>query len=337
MPSPTVTGLIPPKADYLYFEGARERPFQPLADEFSIVNAWWLAEVSMLAYGSESFIRPRLEADEDTLPSTLDLRVFTDDDHGAQCSVISGDQFAILAFRGTRVEQFPDPIKLFEVPFVDTIDLWTDTNFAIPPASHIHPGFLASFEAVWQQGIPAYLDDTLGGRDGRRAIWFTGHSLGAALATIAADRYGKDAARGLYTFGSPRVGDQTFASQFAIPCFRFVNDVDFVPHLPPSGGFEGYTHLPHTLKFIHGDGLINDGPSILEAIEDGADENIRVLRDATRALNPFAIPGRLLGRTIPGARNLTATLGLDVVPVAPLVDHAPINYVTRIRDALPRP
>ena len=107
MPSPTLTELIPPKDDYLYFEHARDQPFQPLADDFSLVNARWLAEVSLLAYGSESFIRPRLEASENALPSTLDLRVFTDDDHGNQCVVISGDQFAIVAFRGTPATDSP--------------------------------------------------------------------------------------------------------------------------------------------------------------------------------------------------------------------------------------
>jgi hypothetical protein len=79
-------------------------------------------------------------------------------------------------------------------------------------------------------------------------LWITGHSLGAALATIflshltypstsAVDPNAK--LRGAYTFGSPRVGDFAFASitesQTALAkasCFRVVNANDMIPALP---------------------------------------------------------------------------------------------------------
>jgi len=41
--------------------------------------------------------------------------------------------------------------------------------------------------------------------------WFHRHSLGAALATLAARRFGH--AHGLYTYGSPKVGDAAFVAQ----------------------------------------------------------------------------------------------------------------------------
>jgi alpha-beta hydrolase superfamily lysophospholipase len=62
-------------------------------------------------------------------------------------------------------------------------------------------------------------------------IFYTGHSLGAALATLAAARR---APKALYTFGSPRVGNAAFiASLGNIPIYRVVDDRDLVATVPP--------------------------------------------------------------------------------------------------------
>ncbi len=75
------------------------------------------------------------------------------------------------------------------------------------------------------------------------AIWLSGHSLGAALATLAAYRlllYGFDV-RGLVTFGSPRVGDGAFAAFLEQEAtadgvfgnfLRHVNDNDIITTVP---------------------------------------------------------------------------------------------------------
>jgi len=69
-------------------------------------------------------------------------------------------------------------------------------------------------------------------------IYVTGHSLGGAMASLAAltlkSQFGISVT--LYTFGQPRVGDYVFAKNFDknIPdAWRVVHNLDPVPHLPP--------------------------------------------------------------------------------------------------------
>jgi predicted lipase len=73
------------------------------------------------------------------------------------------------------------------------------------------------------------------GISGNQAVLFAGHSLGAALATIARRNASGLAGRAiaLYTYGSPRVGDQAiYCPTYPGPAYRIVNDEDAVTHVP---------------------------------------------------------------------------------------------------------
>lgn len=73
-----------------------------------------------------------------------------------------------------------------------------------------------------------------------KTICLTGHSLGGALATLAAYRLRKQDFSipiSVYTFGAPRVGDSAFASKYEdskVLHFRIENKNDIIPHLPPN-------------------------------------------------------------------------------------------------------
>jgi predicted lipase len=101
----------------------------------------------------------------------------------------------IVAFRGTRIDQFAD--ILADISFLP----------ALTSDGLVHSGFHKALLAggVWD-AAKAHIDGILG----EQVILFTGHSLGAALATIARRMYRDPQGRplALYTFGSPRVGDE---------------------------------------------------------------------------------------------------------------------------------
>jgi triacylglycerol lipase len=133
------------------------------------------------------------------------------------------------------------------VSFRGTSDLddWLDDIDAIPvdyqPISgfgQVHAGFQDVYELV-RAGIAANLARATTGCD---QILITGHSLGAALAVLAApDIFRKMPPNTieprLITFAGPRVGLTDFAGNFnaAIEsCFRVVNFLDIVPYVPPT-------------------------------------------------------------------------------------------------------
>jgi Predicted lipase len=116
----------------------------------------------------------------------------------------------------------------------------------------VHLGFKNAFDVIRPQLDPLVQTLTQG-----RTLWICGHSLGAALATLAADHY--TATRGVCTFGSPRVGDPTFArafdTKFSERSLRYVNDHDVVTHVPLP---LGYKHVD-VRRFIAPDGGVSSG------------------------------------------------------------------------------
>jgi triacylglycerol lipase len=84
----------------------------------------------------------------------------------------------------------------------------------------------------------------------RERLWFTGHSLGGALAMLCA--HGWDGAvEGVYTFGQPRAGDAAFRNEYnerlGAATFRVVHGDDIVPRVPWVPGH--YYHAGHEVFY----------------------------------------------------------------------------------------
>ena len=174
----------------------------------------------------------------------------------------------------------------------------------------------------------------------RKTIWFTGHSLGAALATLAVDRFGTERVGGLYTFGSPRVGDKVFQKAFTAPCQRFVNNTDIVVHLPPPTLLADYAHVGN-LRFIDSAGKIVTDPTMYNMIESNLRGHFQSIKSGLDAFAPSrlkeagqAIVDAVSRRELSALGDKLESLNLDVFPVAALADHAPLYYAIRIWNAL---
>ena len=131
---------------------------------------------------------------------------------------------AIILFRGTySTKNWYTDIE---------IDMEKVKYFIVP--QNVHRGFNNAYEKVRKRVLELVEDIP--------KIEVSGHSLGAALATLCAldiktTRPAVDL--NVYTFGSPRVGDKKFVKYFAKfvkpECsFRFVNAEDPVPKVPPT-------------------------------------------------------------------------------------------------------
>lgn len=239
LPPPSVELLLHPERDdaYQFFENATAHPFMPAA-HFARVNAWWLADAALLAYSDERKMREVYDKAE--LKSEF-LAV-----ESTQCHLAWRDGFVIVAFRGTQPGEWQDILD--DSRFKQ--DSW--------PTGRVHIGFKKAFTRV-KDSLRERLKDLRVGR----TIWFTGHSLGAALATLAADALDTEGDSRVYTFGSPRVGNRAFASAFTSRfehrAFRYVNDTDVVARVPPPLWLLPpllYSHVD-LLRFIAADGVIS--------------------------------------------------------------------------------
>jgi hypothetical protein len=177
-----------------------------------------------------------------------------------QAYLATNDDHVVVAFRGSE-----SPTS------IDGLRDWLLTNAAnllIVPQGELatefiaagvgakwHQGFVGAITAIWPQLFPA-VEAELKAKD--RVFWVTGHSLGGALAVLAAWLFKRKFlnVHAVVTFGGPMVGNKAVAEavgrEFPGKIFRYVNTPDPVPLLPMVSFV--------TSDYLHCDAVVSVGP-----------------------------------------------------------------------------
>lgn len=306
----SIAGLFKPDPSYPYFEHAQEVPFRPEARGHDPANAWWLAEMSMLAYAP--LVRGG-QIEEVLRRLSLGGRpIGSDAAGGTQGFLTWNERFVIVALRGTVVS--------------DRKDLSTNLRFWLTAGGKesreeggVHRGFKAALDEAWptiRQGLTRL--------PGRR-VFFTGHSQGGAVAALAAERWIAEggSVQGVYTYGSPRIGDVRFKRRYPVADhYRYENNNDLVTMVPfdgsllPAGGL-GLEHLgPLRYRHVGQLRLITSAGEVVAEVERAAR-----IRDRWRGL---------LG----AARAATGDGEIDLRGLDFVRDHSPRYYAIATWNAL---
>jgi hypothetical protein len=197
------------------------------------------------------------------------------DREGSQAILTGNDSENFLVFRGTSER----------VDLLDDLD-YVKCDFGGYAGGRVHCGFYRSLLRIW----PYILSD-LKKLDQEMPLWFTGHSLGAAMAVMATGMDSSVIPTHTYTFGCPRAGNMSFVRGLdTSKITRFENKVDVVTRLPPITSLRIFLRALMDLKTpslyhhaggrvelsTHGHGILSYVDGIKKLLESGGGDVGRV-------------------------------------------------------------
>lgn len=257
----------------------------PIAAFGFLEKSLLFAELAMIAYNDAD------EAQRACRAIGFEDAVLFDND-GSQAYRFRSPYDCVIACRGTEPNEWND-IRAD----VNAVAVLAET------VGRVHCGFKREVDDLWPM-----LEEVLSYNT--QPLWFCGHSLGGAMATLCAHRCYRSYIRSnpaeLYTFGSPRVGDLAYVRDAQLPHYRWVNNCDLVPRMPPPWfgfrhtGEEVYLDRRGRLRESTGWRRIRDRLlGMLDGLRRGridafSDHGIHQYVEAIRALKEAAEPPRTL-------------------------------------------
>ena len=196
-------------------------------------NALFLAQACSLAYLDAAVGVARFR-DELGLEAVL-ISV-----GNTQVYIAQNDSVLVVAFRGSQRTNTLDGLKDWLLTNANNYLIVPEgqigTDFAAAGVgARFHRGFMEALHEIWEP-LLATVTKAIDAKE--RPLWITGHSLGGALALLAAWRLQRNfvTVHEVVTFGAPMIGNDTaaraFEQEFSGKIFRYVNFEDPVPLLP---------------------------------------------------------------------------------------------------------
>ncbi|MDR3427841.1 lipase family protein [Silvimonas sp.] len=215
------------------------------AKQFDLGNARACARASAFAYQTATISAP----DTDT-----------------HCLIEEKPDCIVIAFRGTSsIRNW-----ITDAQFERTTLIAVNTT-----VSKIHKGFERAFNSIFEELLTALGGCSADKMPNQKPLCITGHSLGGALAILAALELWRNGCQiaQVYTFGQPRLGNADFKDRYdhvlGYRTFRLVFQEDIVPRIPHLPAWhDPYRHvgievfipsiaIPHSAQVDTGDLWIN--------------------------------------------------------------------------------
>lgn len=203
-------------------------------------------ELARLAY------RDAADAKDGAAALGLDEFIFFDGAASTQAFLAASPGNRYLVFRGTES--------------ANPRDWATDARFTpiSTESGSIHSGFDAGIEEVWDDIVAEAVGDD-------RPLTITGHSLGGALALLAASRLNAAGSPpgDVYVYGCPRIGLADFRDGYDTAMrqstYRIINHIDIVTRVPLLT--QGY-RAPGQRMYFDGTGAFHQDASAWRIVKD---------------------------------------------------------------------
>lgn len=213
-------------------------------EAYDIARALELAKLSALAMQQPDRIDVALQSCGMTLKGWYDVA-----ETGTQAVLISAPNKNVIVFRATEM----DPSNFEEA----CKDIRTDMRFRKVDwnGARVHRGFVEAYESIAPQVLKGLKYIEAG--EPPKPLFIAGHSLGGALAKLAAIKVDRDKIGAVYTFGAPKIGDSRIDGLIGAPLYQFIHAADIVPRVPFM--LFGFRHAGDKRFITRGGGIVRGG------------------------------------------------------------------------------